>query len=170
MRRVLLAAIASGLLLTGAACSADEPDRAAAPAGSSAAATAAPSPTGPDHSADTTKVCADVMKVIETDMDGFGAAIGRMIANKEAKSTVEAKKAQATARKELEAVAKKIRGSSAKAQDPTLVAAGAESADNIAETAKDAKFYEDIKSVASINGTLQDEMVSWVEPLVPICG
>ena len=170
MRRLALAVVAGGLLMT-AACSADEPDGAAAPANTatSAAPTTAPSSAGPDYSADTEKVCASVMKVIETDMDGFGAAIGKMIANKEAKASAEAKKAQAQAKSELESVAKRIRSSSAQAQDPELVAAGEKAADNIAATAKDAKFYNDIKSVESINGTLQEEMISWVEPLAPIC-
>jgi|SRR4051812_40936963 hypothetical protein len=176
MRRVVLAVVASGLLLTAAACSADEPGPTAAPAGgASAAASAAPAPSGPDAGAgtenpDTKKVCAEVMKVIETDMDGFGAAIGKMIANKEAKSADEAKKAQAAAKQQLESVAKKIRTSSAEALDPGLVAAGEEAADRIEKTAKDPKFFAAITSVESINGTLQKEMVAWVGPLAPICG
>ena len=169
MHRLLLATLAGGLLFTAAACSADKDDPAAAPAAAQSAAATSAAPASP-YEADTEKVCGEVMGFIETDMDRFGAAVGRMIANKEAKSTAEAKKAQADAQKELRAVAKRIRDSSAKAQDPALVQAGESAAGSIEATAKDASFFARIDGVSSINGTLQEEMVSWVTPLSPHCG
>jgi hypothetical protein len=171
MRRAILAVFAGGALWTSAACGDDaKPEEAAAPAATTPAAAApAASSAAPDYTADSLAVCDRVDKVISTEFKGFGDALGKMIAQKEAKATTEAKKAEKVAATELKTVGTQLRKQTASAQDPELEAAGATSADLIEASAKDLDFIEKIKTSKDLDRTVQDQIATWIKPVVGHC-
>jgi hypothetical protein len=170
MRRALLAVIAGGTLLTGAACDSDanSPDVAAAPAPATSAAPAA-SP-APDYSADTKRVCDQLKTVYQGELRDFGAAMGKMITYREAKQTAEANKAELAAAAELKAVALKIRKETAVARDPEIKTAGAQSAAKLELSAKDRKYIDRVKSLKDLNGTIEGQLNQWLTPVSGYCG
>src|SRR5690349_13929806 len=106
MRPAILAVLAGGVLLTGAACESDvQVYNTGAPAPSATVASSA----APDYSDDTTAVCGKLDKVFTGGLDRFGAAIGKMIAYKEAKQAADATKAETAAAAELRSTGAQIR-------------------------------------------------------------
>jgi hypothetical protein len=171
MRRAILAVFAGGALLTSAACGDDaKPEKVAAPAATTPAAAApAASSAAPDYTADTLLVCDRVDKVISTEFKGFGDALGKMIAQKEAKATTEAKKAEKVAATELKTVGTQLRKETANAEDPELKTAGAASAQLIETSAKDLDFIEKIKTSKDLDRSVQDQISTWIKPVVGHC-
>ncbi|MEV4345557.1 hypothetical protein AB0J83_13870 [Actinoplanes sp. NPDC049596] len=168
MRRALLAVIAAGTLLTGAACDANSPDEgeAAAPA-PSASPSASPEP---DYSANTELVCGNLQKLYSVELKDFGAAMGKMITYKEAKQPAEAKRAEDAATAKLKAVAAKIRTDTATAEDPEFMAAGQTSAAKVDASAVDRKYITKIKSLKDLNATIEPQFTEWLSPVAGYCG
>ncbi|XVV12350.1 hypothetical protein ACQP2X_47405 [Actinoplanes sp. CA-131856] len=167
MRRALLAVIAVGTLLTGAACDSDAKgsDEAAAPAPS-----ASPSATPePDYSANTTLVCGNLQKLYSAELKDFGAALGKMITYKEAKQAAEAKKAEDAATAKLKAVATKIRTDTATAENPEFMAAGQTSAAKVDASVVDRKYITKIKTMKDLNGTIEAQFTEWLSPVAGYC-
>ena len=170
MRRAILAVLAGSVLLTGAACDSDADDsEAAAPA---AAVTTAPatSEPEPDYTANTDKVCGRLDKVFSAALGDFGAALGKMIAHKEAKNAAEAEKAEKEAAAELRTVGNQIRKETAAAQDPEVKDAGATSAAKIEKSAKDRAYIEKIKTTKDLDRTLKGQLEEWLSPVAGYCG
>jgi hypothetical protein len=168
MRRALLAVIAAGTLLAGAACDSDAKDSDAADA---PAPSASPSASvAPDYTANTKLVCADLQKIYQVELRDFGAAMGKMITYKEAKQTTEAKKAEAAAAVKLKAVAAKIRTTTADAEDPEIMAAGQTSAAKVDASATDRKYITKIKTLKDLNGTIETQLTEWLSPVAGFCG
>ncbi|GAA0482406.1 hypothetical protein Ade02nite_66620 [Paractinoplanes deccanensis] len=167
MRRALLAVIAAGALLTGAACDSDANDSSAA-----AAPTASASPSAspePDYSADTTLVCANMQKLYSAEMKEFGAAMGKLITYREAKQATEAKKAEDAAAAKLKAVAAKIRTVTAAAEDPEFQAAGSTSAAKVDASAADRAYIKKVKTLKDLNGTIEAQYAEWLSPAAGFC-
>ncbi|MFF5082328.1 hypothetical protein ACFY36_35220 [Actinoplanes sp. NPDC000266] len=167
MRRALLAVIAAGTLLAGAACDsdADSSDAAAAPT-PSASPSASPEP---DYSANTALVCGNFQKLYSAELKDFGAAMGKMITYKEAKQTAEAKKAEDAATAKLKAVAAKIRADTATAEDPEFMAAGQTSAAKVDASVVDRKYITKIKTLKDLNGTIEAQFTEWLSPVAGYC-
>jgi len=167
MRRATLALALGGILLTGAACdsAAKKPDPTAAAPRPSAVPTSA----GPDYSADTKLVCGNLQKIFNTDLQGFGTQVGKMIAYKEAKQAPEAAKAQQAASLQLKNVGAKVKHDTAAAQDPELQVAGAASAAKFAASAADAKFFARIKTTKDLDRTIEAQMNEWLTPVAGYC-
>ncbi|MEU4618513.1 hypothetical protein AB0G04_00845 [Actinoplanes sp. NPDC023801] len=174
MRRAILAVFAGGALLTSAACG-DDPktENAAAPAVTTPAASTAAAPDAsspaPDYTADNLRICDRVDKVISTEFKGFGDALGKMIAYKEAKDTAAADKAEKQAATELKAVATQLRKETTKALDPELKTLATTSAQRIDTSAKNLDFIERIKTSKDLDRTLQEQLSDWISPVVGHC-
>ena len=165
MRRALLAVALGGVLVTGTACDTDRPTSGAA---------AGPSPTpaasaAPDYSADTRAICGRLETVFNHDLAPFHAQMGKMIANKEAKLTPEAAKAQKAAGAALKKVGAKIKKETAAAQDPQLRDAGAVSAAKVTKSAADKSFFKKIKTQKDYDKLIEDQLQEWFTPAAGYC-
>jgi hypothetical protein len=172
MRRAILAVLAGGVLLTGAACDsdADTGDSAAPVAAGTATTAPATSEPAPDYSADTEKVCGRLDKIFSGALaDEFGAAMGKMIAQKEAKQPKKAAKAEKTAAAELKAVGTQIRKETSVAQDPELKEAGETSAAKLEQSANNRDYIEKVKSTKDLDRTLKDQIQEWLSPVAGYC-
>jgi ABC-type multidrug transport system ATPase subunit len=172
MRRVLLAVVAGGLLLSGAACGSDAKngsDEAQAPTFVDPTS-AAPVVTEPDYSANTKQVCTRLTTIYQGELADFGTAMGKLITYREAKQTAEAKKAANTAAAELKAVAVKIRKETGAAQDPELKDAGVTSAVKLETSAKDRKYITKVKTLKDLNKTIEGQLTEWLTPVAGYCG
>ena len=167
MRRALLAVTLGGVLLTGAACDGDTEPKASAP--SAPAPTPEPTVSAADYTADTRKVCDNVKKIFDDDLEPFGTALGKMIAFKEAKLPADAAKAQKTAAKQLKTVAGNIRTQTKAAQDPAIRAAGEASAKKFSASADDKAFYAKIKSTKDLDRVIDGQMGEWLTPIAGYC-
>jgi hypothetical protein len=171
MRRAILAVLAGGALLSGAACGSDaDPTETAAP--EAATTTAAPVTTtpAPDYSANTELVCGRLKKVFSGALGGeFGTAMGKMIAQKEAKETDAAKDAEKAAAAELKAVGAQIRKETGAAENPELKQAGAASATKLEKSAKDRDYIERVKTAKDLNRTLEPQIKEWLSPVSGYC-
>ena len=167
MRRAFLALALGGVLLSAAACDSDAESTTAAPAATTPSAV--PTSTGPDYSANTKLVCGKVTSIYDDGFDGFNTAMGKMIANKEAKQAAEAKKAQATAAGELKKVGAALKKEVAAAEDPELKKAGETSAAKLTKSAADAKFFDAIKTPADLNKRIEAKMLDWMTPVRGYC-
>jgi hypothetical protein len=167
MRRPILAVSLGAVLLTGAAC-----DSAAEPV-ASAPSVAAPSPTPtvttPDYSADTRKVCDDVQKIFDNDIEPFAAALSRMVVRKEAKLAKEAAASEQLARKQLRTVASKLVKATAGADDPEIVTAGKASAAKFTASAGDDKLYDKLRSTKDLNRFIDGKLGDWLTPISGYC-
>jgi alpha-beta hydrolase superfamily lysophospholipase len=169
MRRAILAASLGGLLLTGAACDSDA-ETGARPAPPAVAPSSAPAIAAPDYTADTRRVCGRLEKLIDSDLPtGFGTAIGRMIAQKEAKATAEADKAEKAAGARLTSAAAVIRRETATARDPDLRAAGAASAAKLTAGAADRRFFDGIRTTQDLDRVIETRMGDWLSPVAGYC-
>lgn len=168
MRRALLAVIAGGTLLAGAACD------------GGAKTTAAPEPTAstepahslpplPDYTANTNLVCAKLNTIYEGELRAFGAAMGTMITYKEAKQTPDAQKAEDVAVSKLKAVAVKIRKDTGVAQDPEFKAAGVISATKVETSVQDRKYFDKVKTLKDLNTTIEGQFAQWLTPVSGFC-
>jgi hypothetical protein len=169
MRRTLTALALVGTLAASAAC-ADKSTPAGAPATSSAAGaptSEAPSPEA-DYTADTKKVCAKIDTAMKKSTNAFGGELGKLIAYKQIKNTAAANRAKAGAQRELKALATAIRSTTAAAQDPTVKAAGQESAANIEATAANNAFFDKLKTEKDLD-SLESEITAWLVPLGTHC-
>jgi hypothetical protein len=167
MRRAILAATLGAVLLTGTACDSD-----AEPTGSGvSAATRTPTPhaSTPDYSANTRKICTDVQKVFDTDIEPFGTALGKMIAFKEEELPKEAAKSEKAARKQLKTVATKITKTTADADDVAIVMAGKATADKFTASAADDKLYDGITSAKDLNRFIDGKLGDWLTPISGYC-
>ncbi|WIM96189.1 hypothetical protein ACTOB_008357 [Actinoplanes oblitus] len=166
MRPAILAVLA-GVLFTAAACDSDAPvyETGAAPA----PATSTTLPPPPDYSADTAKVCARLDKVFDGELDDFGAALGKMIAYKEAKKAAEATKAEKAAAAELRSAGAQIRKETAGAQDPEFKAAGETSARKLEASATDRAYLKRVKTPADLDKTLKPQFAEWLSPVAGFC-
>ncbi|MEU4425494.1 hypothetical protein AB0F81_33140 [Actinoplanes sp. NPDC024001] len=171
MRRAILAVLAGGLLLTGAACDSDaDTSEIAAPAATTAPAAPASTAPAPDYSADTEKVCGRLDKIFSAALAGeFGAAMGKMIAQKEAKQAEEAAKAEKAAAAELKSVGAQIREETVAAQDPELKAAGETSAAKIEKSAQNRDYIEKVKTSKDLDRTLKTQVQEWLSPVTGYC-
>ncbi|AEV88902.1 hypothetical protein ACWT_7893 [Actinoplanes sp. SE50] len=167
MRPAILAVIAGSVLLTGAACDSDDAKVSTAGAPTPAAPVTIASP---DYSADTAQVCGKLDKVFTGQLDDFGAAIGKMIAYKEAKQADNATKAEKAAADELQSAGEQIRTETAGAQNPELKEAGEESARKFEASAKDHAYLKKIKSTADLDKTLKPQLAEWMSPVAGFCG
>lgn len=165
MRPAILAVLAGGVLLTGAACDSDAPVYNAGAPAPSATVTSAP----PDYSDDTATVCGKLDKVFTGELDDFGAAIGKMIAYKEAKQTENADKAEKSAAAELQSTGAQIRKETSAALNPELKAAGETSAAKFETSAKDRKYIKRIKTTADLDKTLKPQLAEWLSPVAGYC-
>ena len=171
MRRAILAVIAGGTLLTGAACDSDANAKNEAADPTRTAATAAPSSEpAPDYSANTKQVCDKLQSLYTTELRAFGTAMGRMVTYKEAKQTTDAEKAEATAAGQLKAAATKIRTETAAAEDPDFQAAGKVSASKLESSAADRRYLDKVKTLADLNKTVQAQFAEWLTPVAGYCG
>jgi hypothetical protein len=165
MRRAILAV---ALLSTVAACGSDKPD-----APEAAPTTAAPSveatSAAPDYTENTTLICGKVTSIYDDGFDGFNAAMGKMIANKEAKQTAEAATAQKAAAAELKKVGAQLKKEVAAAQDPELKTAGETSAAKLAKSAADTKFFNSIKTTKDLNAKIESKILDWMTPVRGFC-
>jgi hypothetical protein len=166
MRRAFLAVALGGVLAAATACSSD-----AEPAAAPAATTPSVEVTSPapDYTANTKLVCGKVEKIFDTELEGFGTQIGKMIAYKEAKQSDEAEKAEKAAGKELKDIGAKVRKETAAAQDPELKTAGATSAAKFAKSATDTKFFDGIKTTKDLDKTIEAKMTEWLTPVAGYC-
>jgi hypothetical protein len=171
MRRALIAATLGGLLLSGAAACSDDKKSAsdsAATAGATSSDTA-PTSAAPDYSADTKKVCADVDKVFDSELEAFGTQVGKMIAYKEAKQTADADKAEKAASAKLKEIGEEVRTLTGKAQDPQLKEAGDSSADRFLETSSDNAWFDKIKTTKDLEKVIDTQMSEWLTPVTGYC-
>jgi hypothetical protein len=168
MRPAILAVALGGVLLVSAAC-----DSEAKTTGTAAPAAATPSSqppsSGPDYSANTKQICGKLEKVFNTDLEGFGTQVGKMIAYKEAKQTADAAKAQEAAGQALKDVGAKVKKETSVAQDPELRVAGAASAAKFAKSANDTAFFDKIKSTTDLARTIEGQMTEWLNPVAGYC-
>ena len=171
MRRAILAVIAGGTLLAGAACDSDANAKNEAADPTRTAATAAPSSEpAPDYSVSTQLVCGKLQSLYTTELRAFGTAMGRMVTYKEAKQTADAEKAEATAAGQLKAAATKIRKETAAAEDPTFQAAGKVSASKLETSAANRRYMDKVKSLADLDKTVQSQFAEWLTPVAGYCG
>jgi hypothetical protein len=118
----------------------------------------------------TEQVCASTNKIfVGKEMGRFADELGRMIGYKEAKLTPEVNRSRAAAAKHLTALAAQMRRQTATARDADVRAAGKEAASSIEASAKDPNFYAKVKSVPSLEKTLQTEMAPWITPVASVC-
>jgi hypothetical protein len=168
MRRALLATALGGALLTTAACGDETPETPDA-APTTAAPTTAATSAAPDYSANTQLVCGKVTSIYDDGFDGFNTAMGKMIANKEAKQAPEAKKAQQAAAAELKKVGAQLKKEVAAAEDPELKTAGETSAAKLTKSAADTKFFDSIKTTKDWNARIGPKILDWMTPVRGFC-
>jgi hypothetical protein len=101
--------------------------------------------------------------------DGFNAAMGKMIANKEAKQAAEAEKAEKAAAVELKKVGAALKKEISAAEDPELKQAGETSAAKLTKSAADTKFFDSIKSPTDLNKHIEAKMLDWMTPVRGYC-
>jgi hypothetical protein len=173
MRRLLTAVALGASLLVGAGCAGqdnDEPSGAepttAAPTSASPTPSASPSA---NYAADTKRICTEIDKALDSEMEKFGVEVGKMIAYKQSGNTTEANQAKAAAQAQLRAIAARMSQRTAAAQDPELKAAGEESAKNIAASAADNTFFSRLKSLNDVQTVVEREAVTWLVPLAEFC-
>lgn len=171
MRRALLAALAGGVLLSGAACDSDaDTSEIAAPEATTAVPAPATTSPAPDYSANTEQVCGRLETVFSGSLaKEFGAAMGKMIAQKEAKQADEAEKAEKAAAAELKSVGSQIRKETAEAENPEFKAAGATSAAKLEKSAKNRDYIEKVKTSKDLDRTLEDQIQEWLSPVAGFC-
>lgn len=171
MRRALMAVVAGGALMVLTACGSDAENNASAAAESTPAprATAEPSPTAPDYTANTKLVCDKVAAIYSDGFAGFSTQMGKMIANKEAKQAKEAEAAEKAAGAELTKVGAKIKKEVAAAEDPQLKTAGETSAAKVTRSAADAKFFDSIKTAKDLDAKIETKMLDWMTPVTGFC-
>lgn len=169
MQRAILAVTLGGLLLTVAACDSDAETTEAATTAPAVTPSSAPASLPPDYSANTRQVCGKIDKIIDRDVTAFGAEMGKMIARKEAKATVEADKAEKAAGQRLAAAAAGIRRETAAAEDPELKTAGVTSAGKLAKAATDTRFFDGIKSSTEFDRVIEARMAEWLSPVTGYC-
>ncbi|WP_127498602.1 hypothetical protein [Actinoplanes solisilvae] len=167
MRRALLAVLAGGLLLTGAACDSDAKDPSATAAPETTAPSSSPPP--PDYSANTKVICGKLQSVYTVELRDFGAALGKTITYREAKQTAEAKKAEAVAVTELKQVAAKIRNETAQAENPEFKAAGLTSAAKLEASAANRGYINKVKTLKDLNSTIEGQFKEWLSPVAGYC-
>ena len=167
MRRAFLAVTLGGVLLAAGACSSDAETPAAAPAATTPSAEVTSPP--PDYSANTKLVCGKVEKIFDAELAGFGTQIGKMIAYKEAKQTVDAEKAEKAAGKELKQIGAKVKKETAAAQDPELKTAGTSSAAKFTKSASDTRFFDSIKTTKDLDRIIEAKMTEWLGPVAGYC-
>jgi hypothetical protein len=170
MRCAILAVALGGVMLTGAGCGSDPETTKPAAAPAATAPSSEPTSPAPDYSADTKLVCGRLEKIFNDDLGGFGAQVGKMIANKEAKQAAQAAAAQKAASAQLKNVGAKVKTETAAAQDPQLQTAGATSAAKLAKSAADTKFFDRIKTPTDLNRTIEAQMTEWLTPVAGYCG
>jgi hypothetical protein len=166
MRRAILAVALGGALLTGCSNDADEPTSAAP---TTVAPTTEATSAAPDYSANTQLVCGKVTAIYDDGFDGFNAAMGKMIANKEAKQAAEAEKAEKAAAAELKKVGAALKKEISAAEDPELKQAGETSAAKLTKSAADTKFFDSIKSPTDLNKHIEAKMLDWMTPVRGYC-
>ena len=172
MRRALLAVLAGGTLLTGAACDSGTKSTADAAPASSITPSRVPDETLaplPDYSANTKQVCAKLQAVYQGELRAFGTAMGKMVSYKEAKQTTEARTAENAAAGQLKAAGTKIRQETAAAADPDFKAAGVTSAAKFERSAQDRKYFDRVKTLKDLDGSLQTQMSEWLTPVAGYC-
>ena len=172
MRRALLAVLAGGTLLTGAACDGGAKSTTDAGPASSITPSRVPDqtlPPLPDYAANTKQVCTKLQTVYSGELKAFGAAMGKMVSYKEAKQATEAQTAENAAAGQLKAAGTKIRQETAAAADPDLQAAGAASATKFERSAKDRVYFDRVKTLKDLDGTLQTQMTAWLTPVAGYC-
>jgi crotonobetainyl-CoA:carnitine CoA-transferase CaiB-like acyl-CoA transferase len=162
MRRALLAVLAGGTLLAGAACDSDANTTAGVAVPSAPAPSSAPpsSVAPPDFSANTRLVCGRLQGIYQTELRDLGAAMGKMITYKEAKQAAEAQKATAA----------KIRKETGAARDPEFKAAGVVSARKLELSAKDRRYFDRVKTLNDLNRTIEGQLTEWLTPVAGYCG
>jgi hypothetical protein len=172
MRRALLAVLAGGTLLAGAACDSDANTTAGVAVPSAPAPSSAPpsSVAPPDFSANTRLVCGRLQGIYQTELRDLGAAMGKMITYKEAKQAAEAQKAENTAADQLKATAAKIRKETGAARDPEFKAAGVVSARKLELSAKDRRYFDRVKTLNDLNRTIEGQLTEWLTPVAGYCG
>ncbi|MGX6603663.1 hypothetical protein ACWKSP_16185 [Micromonosporaceae bacterium Da 78-11] len=170
MRRALMAVIAGGTLLAGAACDSDATTTAdSAPTLTPSSTPARTLPPLPDYSADTAIICGRLQSIYQGELRDFGTAMGKMITYKEAKQTAEAEKAENSAAGELKAAAVKIRKVTGVAEDPEFKAAGVISAVKFEKSAKDRKYFDKVKTLKDMNTTVEAQLAQWLTPVAGYC-
>jgi hypothetical protein len=162
MRRAILTVVLGGVLLTGAACGSDSPPVTAGP-------TAAPSPSGPDYSVDTRRVCGEIQKVLDKNMESFGVELGKMIANKEAGVAAGARESKAAAQKKLRSFAAELVKTAEGAQDPRVRAAATQTADKLRADADNDAFYDGIEKASELDKALGPKVADWMGPVAGSC-
>ncbi|MGK5679547.1 hypothetical protein [Actinoplanes sp. URMC 104] len=168
MRRALMAVLAGGVLLTGAACDSDATSTEAAPA-ATPESTAPSSPPPPDYTANTRQVCGKLQTVYSGEMRDFGAAMGKLITYRETKQAAEAKKAENTAVAELKAVAARIRKETAAAQNPEFKAAGMTSAAKVDASAVNRAYIRKATTMKVLTSTIEGQFKEWLSPVAGYC-
>jgi hypothetical protein len=172
MRRALLAVLAGGTLLTGAACDGGAKSTADQAPASSITPSRVPDetlPPLPDYSADTKQVCTKLQTVYSGELKAFGTAMGKMVSYKEAKQAAQAQTAENAAAGQLKAAGTKIRQETAAAADPDLKAAGATSATKFERSSQDRKYFDRVKTLKDLDSTLQTQMATWLTPVAGYC-
>lgn len=172
MRRALLAVLAGGTLLTGAACDGVTKNTAGQDPVSSITPSRVPDetlPPLPDYSANTKQVCTKLQTVYSGELKAFGTAMGQMVSYKEAKQAAEAQTAENAAAGQLKAAGTKIRQETATAADPDFKAAGATSAAKFERSAQDRKYFDQVKTLKDLDNTLQTQMAVWLTPVSGYC-
>jgi hypothetical protein len=167
MRRALLVLFAGGLLLPVAAC--DTEAKSKAEPASTVTVPDDSLPPLPDYSVNTRQICAQLQTVYSGELRDFGTAIGKMVTYKEAKQAADAAKAEDQAAGKLKAAGAKIRQDTAGAQDPDFQAAGAASAAKFEQSATDRKYFDRVKTLNDLNGTLEPQMAQWLTPVSAFC-
>jgi hypothetical protein len=179
MRRVLLAVLAGGLLLTGAACGDDAQPTAGAPASPTTPSDPPSSSPEPDYSDDTAQICGKLQTLYKGELRDFGAAMGKVVSYRETKQTpgpsadpqqiAGEKAAEKAAATELAAAGTKIRKLTATAQDPELRTAGATSAAKLEHSAKDRRYITGTKTLKALNATIESQFTEWLTPVAGFC-
>ncbi|WP_250028262.1 hypothetical protein [Paractinoplanes maris] len=167
MRRALVAVLAGGILLTGAACDSDAGTEAAPEATPTSTAPSSPPP--PDYTANTKLVCGKLQALYSGDLRDFGTAMGKLITYREAKQTAEAKKAETAAVAELKAVATKIRKETSAARNPEFKAAGLTSAAKVDASAVNKAYIKKATTLKVLNSTIEAQFKEWLSPVAGYC-
>jgi hypothetical protein len=167
MRRALLAVFAGSLLLPVAAC--DNNAKSKAEPVSTVTVPDDSLPPLPDYSVNTKQICGQLQTVYSGELRDFGSAMGQMVTFKEAKQAPDAAKAENQAAGKLKAAGAKIRQDTAGAEDPDFQAAGETSAAKFERSATDRKYFDRVKTMNDLNGTLEPQMAQWLTPVSAFC-
>jgi len=153
--------------MTAGACGSDAKSSTAAP--TIVVPSSAPTSPAPDYAANTKLVCDKVATIFREDMNDFSTEMGKMIARKEADETAAADQAEKAAAAKLKSVGAKIEKETAKAENPDLTVAGAASAAKLAQSAKDARFFDSIKTSKDLDSKIQTKLADWMSPVTGFC-